>query len=458
MDFDQAKILHERGEVGQAIKIYDELLNREFDDPNVLFYYGTALVQQGKTGLAANVFARAAVKTPNDINIMQNLANCYKLENRDREAEEILRMALQIKQTPELWASLGNIFINNGTPQKALECYEKGLKLDPKNDLIKFHTGLAYLELGMWEKGWEGYEHGFKAGNRNFRDYRGLPVWNGEKDKTVIVWGEQGIGDELMFMSVIPDLIKDSKKVILDCHPRLVKTFKRTFGIEVHGTRKNQMLEWFANSGAECHCSVTTVAAHYRKKDEDFPRTPYLKSDDSVETKHRKSGDGRLRVGISWTGGVKQTRRDLRSLNLEALIPILKHDCDFYSLQYTPESAREVCELEEKYGMRVKHYPNYVECFDYDETINFIASMDLVISVCTTVIHAAGSLGVPVWIMTPSRPAWRYGIKGADHAWYGSAKMFRQKVGETWNPVIYKISEELSAYNGKLQAAEQRAA
>jgi hypothetical protein len=73
-----------------------------------------------------------------------------------------------------------------------------------------------------------------------------------------------------------------------------------------------------------------------------------------------------------------------------------------------------------------------------------MASMDLMISVCTTAIHAAGSLGVPVWIMTPSKPAWRYGIKGRTHAWYGSATMFRQKPGETWKPVIHQISEELS--------------
>lgn len=444
-DFQQAKVLHERGEIDAAIRIYDRLLNQKFDDANVLFYYGTALVQQGRTGLAANILMQAAVKTPNDVNIMQNLANCYKIENKNVEAEDILRMALSIKENPELWGSLGNIFINNGTPHKALECYEKGLKIDPKNDIIKFHTGLAYLELGMWTKGWEGYEHGFKAGNRVFREYRGLPAWQGEKDKTVIVWGEQGVGDELMFMSVLPDLIRDSKKVILDCHPRLVKTFKRTFGIEVHGTRKNHVLDWFPCE-ADSHASVTTIAAKYRNKDEDFPRKPYLKSDDLVEARHRKAGDGRLRVGISWTGGLKQTRRDLRSFKLDSMLPILKQNCDFYSLQYTPESAREVCELEEQHGIRVKHYPNYVECFDYDETINFIASMDLVISVCTTAIHAAGSLGVPVWIMTPSRPAWRYGIKGTNHAWYGSASMFRQKPGETWNPVIQRISEELSEY------------
>lgn len=455
MTFEQAKILHERGQIGEAVQIYDKLLNERFDDPNVLVYYGTAMLQQGRAGLAANIFMQAATADPNNVDIMQNLSNCYKTENRNEAAEEILRMALKIKETPELWGSLGNIFINNGTPYKAIECYEKGLKIDPKNDLIRFFRGMAYLELGMWERGWEGYEHGFNTDRRIVRQYKNLPVWNGEKDKAIIVWGEQGVGDELMFMSVLPDLIRDAKRVILDCHPRLVKTFQRTFGIEVHGTRKNQVLPWFEDAEADCHTSITTVASRYRKKDEDFPRTPYLKSDDMIVARHRQHGDGRLRVGISWTGGVKQTRKDLRSLRLEELLPILKQDCDFYSLQYTTDSAREVCELEEKTGMRVKHFPNLVECFNYDETVNFLASMDLVISVCTTAIHAAGSLGVPVWIITPSKPAWRYGTKGTTHAWYGSATMFRQRPGETWAPVIHQISEALAKRTKK---PEQRAA
>lgn len=453
-DFAQAKILHERGDVSGALAIYDRLLNKKFDDPDVLFYMGSAFIQQGRYGLAANILMQAAQAHPRDVHIMQNLANCYKLENQDAAAKDILEMALKIKETPELWASLGNLYINNGTPQKALECYERGLKLDPKNDLILFHIGMAHLELGNWEKGWAGYEHGFKAGNRQFRDYRGLPAWAGEKGKKVIVWGEQGVGDELMFMSVLPDLIRDSEKVIIDCHPRLVDTFKRTFpGCEVYGTRKNQVLDWFTKTDSDCHASVTTIAAHYRKKAEDFPRTPYLKSDPEKVARYRKNGDGRMRVGISWTGGLQQTRRDLRSVKLEQLIPLINQDCDFYSLQYTAESAREVCELEEKHGVRVKHFPNMVECQNYDETVNFIASMDLVISVCTTAIHAAGAMGVPVWIMVPSRPAWRYGVKG-ENPWYGSARSFRQKPGETWAPVIHRISEEL----GKMLLPKVRAA
>jgi len=451
MDLAQGIIHHERGQLPEAEQIYNQLLNADFDDKSVLFYYGTLLVQQGKHGLASNIL-RKALGGPQDINILQNLSNCYKLENKVEECRDILKLAIEQKPTAELWACLGNTHINNGTPSEALMCYRNAIELDPRNSLIKFHIGLACLELGLYREGWEGYANGFVAGNRTVRNYPGLKEWDGSPGKVVIVWGEQGIGDELMFASCLPDAIKICKHVILDCHPRLVDTFARSFPkITVHGTRKNQQLDWYTTTKADAHCSITRLTQFWRNEKKDFPRVPYILPDAEKVKAHRK-GARKLRVGFSWTGGTKTTRRDLRSLQLEELLPILRQDCDFYSLQYTAESAREVCELEEKTGFRVKHFPGLVECRNYDETMSFIGSMDLVISVCTTAIHAAGSMGVPCWILTPAAPAWRYGLEGERHDWYESVRMFRQAKGEGWTNVIKKVANELN--ERVIQAAE----
>ena len=453
IDIDQAIIHHERGQLGEAEAIYIQALNQDFDNTKVLFYYGTLLMQQGKYGFASNVLRMSLRDGEDNTSVYQNLANCYKGENREKECEEILMLALAQKPNAELWASLGNLHINAGTPEKALEYYRKGLDLDPQNDLIKFHMGLANLERGDYPAGWAGYEHGFRAGNRVTRDYRGLPVWDGTPGMRVIVWGEQGIGDEILFASCIHDAIHICKKVIFDCHPRLLKIFKHSFGIECHGTRKNQVLDWYKPEVADAHCSITMLAKLFRNDRAEFPRTPYLKCSWKDIARHRRAGDGRLRVGLSWTGGVKQTRRDLRSMSLEVLRPIIDQNCDFYSLQYTPESAREVCEFEESTGIRIKHFPGLVECKDYEPTMNFIASMDLVVSVCTTAIHAAGAVGVPCWIMTPAKAAWRYGLKGERHDWYGSVRMFRQNHGEDWGPVVRRIADELGMMLSQRRAA-----
>lgn len=448
-DFQHATVLQERGQVADAMKIYAEALNENFFDLEALFRYGTGLVQSGYAGIAANLFKIVVEQNPKYHEAWQNLGNCFKYENKVDKAREIYQMGLQAKETPELMACMGNTFINNGTPHKALEWYEKAIKLCPDNgnlkQLIYYNMGLAYLELGLWDKGLNYYNLGFKAGNRAVRQYAQLPEWRGEEGKTVIFWGEQGLGDEIMFASCIPDAMKFSKRVIFDCHPRLTDTFSRSFGIECHGTRKNMVLEWFDSSDAECHASVTVLAEHVRKENKDFPGTAYLKADPEKVSKLRE-GAKRKRVGISWAGGSKGTRKDLRSIPLEAWKNVLSQDCDFYSLQYTPEAARQVADLEEKTGVHIRHFPNAVENKNYDETINFIASMDLVITVCTTVHHAAGALGVPCWTLVPFQPAWRYGIEGDKTPWYSSVKLIRQKPRETWNPVMHKVSEELCSF------------
>jgi len=452
MDFERAKLLHERGQLDEAIQIYDQLLNKNFADHGVLFYYGTAVLQQGKTGLAANLLARAIEFEPTQAAPYQNLGNAFKTEGNNRDAEAMYRMALERGETAELWTNIGGMYVNNGTPSKALEHYEKALKLNPTNKTIKFNMSFPYLELGMWEKGWDCYEAGFVSGDRKTRHYENIPEWDGSPGKTVIVWGEQGVGDEIMFASCIPDLQKVAKNVIFDCHPRLVKTFERSFGIECHGTRKTQYLDWLPSSGADASICVSTLSKMYRKSDADFPGTAFIKPDQEEVAKLRTGS--KPRIGISWVGGSKQTNGNIRSMSLDKLLPILKKDADFYSLQYTPDSAKQVCELEEKYGVHVKHYPGLVECNDYDKTVNFIASMDLVISVCTTAIHAAGSLGVPCWILTPNKPTWRYGIKGNRMPWYNSVRLKRQGPNETWEMVIKRVAEELDAYLRNLPRAK----
>lgn len=442
MELDAAKILHERGQVDEAVAGYDGLLNADFDNTDALFYMGTALFQQGRYGLAATVLKQVIQSRPRLQGAYQNLGNCYKAVNNFRAAEEVYRLGLELGEDSQLFCCMGSLNINMGSPEKALEWYSKGLAMDPINDVIRFNMGLAYLEMGDWARGFDYYDKGFAGGNRPMRSYANLPAWDGSPGRKVIVWGEQGIGDEIMFSSILPDMIRHSEKVILDCHPRLVDTMTRSFGVETHGTRKNHHLEWLPKSDADSHVCLTTLANHFRKSDSDFPGTPYLKADPAMVAKWRKPG--RLRVGISWEGGTPYTRSDLRSIHISKLRPILEQDCDFYSLQYTPNAARDVAAFEEKTGIHLKHYPGAVEVHNYDETVAFIASMDLVITVCTSAYHVAGALGVPVWCMVPWGPAWRYLTKGETSPWYGSARLFRQRREDDWSVVIQRVANELN--------------
>jgi hypothetical protein len=321
--------------------------------------------------------------------------------------------------------------------------------------------------MGRWAEGWPGWRYTHITGDRKKRTYEGVPDWDGTPGQTVIVFGDQGIGDEIFFSSALPDMQRYCKKVILDCHPRLPALFKRSFPeIEVHGTRKDLTeLPWFDSCGAEAAVALSDLFSYFRLEDEDWPGTPYLKADPYGRAIARQSvaaiaepRDGKsLRIGLSWTGGTKATRQHLRSIPISRLEPILRArpDAQWFSLQYTEDAARQVCAMEERTGIRIAHFPGWVEsvgydgpetAYDYDRTASFVSSLDLVITVPTTVHHLAGALGVPNWLLVQSRPDWRCQVRGTTLPWYNSTKVYRQEADGDWFGPIARVADDLESF------------
>lgn len=438
-DFDEARSYHERGQVDLAITKYQALLNKDPHNAVLLYYLGTAYLQGGYNGMAANLLIAACNLKPNFGDGYCNLGVCYKNELHSDRAQMAWEAALkcedQTYSKAGVLANIGGLYVNAGCPEKAIEWYDKALKLTPDDAHTKSNKGLALLEMGQWKEGWELYEYGIKAGSRKIKQY-GLPYWEGKEGETVIVCGEQGIGDEIMFASVLPDIIRISKRVILDCHPRLERLFKRSFPtVEVHPTRKSPDTAWVKSHPEAKQLLIGSLGKFFRPNAASFPKTPYLKAE----------AQGFKGIGIAWAGGAKNTNAADRSLVLSDLAPILKaKPATFYSLQYTASAARDVCQFEGDTGIAVKHWPKYVECFDYDITAGFVAGLDSIVSVCTTMVHLAGALGVPCLCLTPKKVAWRYGLTGDSMPWYNSVKTIRQDKAGEWGPVIDQAVKELT--------------
>jgi len=235
---------------------------------------------------------------------------------------------------------------------------------------------------------------------------------------------------------MLPDVLK-TNEVILDCHPRLVNLWKRSFDFPCYGTRKVQETPWLLNEKADARIAIGSLGQFYRNKKEDFPGTPYLKADPLLPR-----GD-KLRVGISWTGGRFTDRVATRSIPLSWWASILNNDCEFVSLQYT-DCEEEISIVEKANGYRIRQFPEAKDN-DYYKTAQLVASCDLVISVCTSVVHLAGALGVPTWCMVPRKPAWRYQAKGRN-PWYRSVRQYRQTEAndDAWIPVVQKVGFDLS--------------
>ncbi|HZC80885.1 MAG TPA: hypothetical protein VE222_04065, partial [Nitrospiraceae bacterium] len=144
------------------------------------------------------------------------------------------------------------------------------------------------------------------------------------------------------------------------------------------------------------------------------------------------------KVGIAWTGGITETGKERRSLKLEQLLPILKQDAEFVSLQYL-DPTEELEQLEETHGIKVHNW-SWANAYDYDQTAALVAELDLVISVTTTVALTAGALGTECWVLVPQKPIWMYCTEG-DFPWF-DLKLFRQNGAWPIEEIASKLKEK----------------
>ena len=429
-----------------AEDMYNQILNKVVGDAVVSYFLGTLYMERGWNGLAIQLLSTAVQNAPDWGEAWNNLGICFIREHRPVEADEFFANAEKyLPETSDIPANRSSIYINNGTPQTALGHAERCLKIDPENKLGKWHKALALLEMGKFKEAWPLHENrlnnsvGVQIAPRDY----GKPRWDGKKKK-VVIHGEQGLGDEIMFASCIPEARSRAEKMVLECAPRLEGLFRRSFPtVDVVGTHKLDGSDLPFDIDAWCPLGSLPLLLK-RNHPRDFPQAPYLQAHAEAAAELRGRGDGRPRVGFAWQGGVDRTRIDLRSVSLDALKPILSMDADFVPLQYTPHAKDELAAFNERSGLNIQYYPE-AAAQDMDAPAALVASCDLVISVCQTAVHLAGGLGVPCWTITPSRASWRYMTKGKKMPWYGGNEMFRQ-VGDDWDKPLKEIEDRLGTH------------
>ena len=446
--FDQANQFHLEGKYPEAEDLYDQLLSQNHDNAGLLATMGTLYLKMSKLGLAISFLHRAAQKTPQS-DILCNLAIAYKYSGQLDKAHKYFKDAIQHKPSADAMANYAALFTNNGTPDEGIALSKKAIKLDYECAVAHWNLAMALLEKGEWAQGWDEQEWGFKSKMRIDRGVGSYPYWDGTPGQTLWVFGEQGIGDEIMFASMLPDLMRQNT-VILECHPRLVTLFKDSFpGLTVYGTRDGTSVDWTQNHEIDARVSIGSLGKWFRRERSAFPGTPYLKSSCAER-------GSKYRVGISWTGGLKPGRIRARTIPLSWWKSILDvPEVEFVSLQYT-DCAEEIA-MVNGLGYDIKQF-DAVKADDYADTAKLVQSCDLVITIATSVYHLAGALGVPAWVMVPNKPAWREQISGGI-PFYRSVRVYRQPAGDAdaWIPVVervgYDLSERMAAQAKQLRAA-----
>jgi tetratricopeptide (TPR) repeat protein len=457
-------LLASRGDFAAVAECLEAALKHVPDDPYLFVNLGTARQACDDLVGALAAFERAAAAQPDFTEAHYNLGRV--LQDLDRPGDAVASyeraLALQPGYGPAL-VNLGLAHLDCGRPDDALAFLRRALEGDPENALAHFNLGFALLKQGQLGEGWDEYEWRLQIETRErwgVRDFP-QPLWKGENlaGKSLLVWGEQGVGDEILFAGMVPDLAAAGAEVTVDCDKRLMALFERSFdGVRCIG-KKNPPLAEALSPDFDFQIPSGSLSRWLRRDFESFPgRASYLAADSLKTSALRdKYGSGNLLIGIAWHSKNKREGLSMReapnkSMALADLSPLAAIDgLTFVDLQYG-DTVTERAAFADQTGVTVIHDADVDQMADLDAFAAQVAAMDLIISISNTTVHFAGALGVPCWVLLNTMPlhCWMRGRE--DSPWYPSLKLFRQQRDGDWAGVIERVVSELKRF-----AARERA-
>jgi hypothetical protein len=322
---------------------------------------------------------------------------------------------------------------------EAVASYRQALESKPDDPVLLLNMSYACLTLGRLAQGWANYDQRFVAETTGIRRPYPRPLWNGERVAgTLLVWGEQGLGEQILHASMIADLHGRADEIVLELDARLVSLFARSFP----GTRPVPMADTTPYQGqVDMHVPIASLGRHLRPDWPAFPTPPsaYLLANPvrSQALHERLHGDRRKVIGLSWSSRNAKFEK-VKSARLADFQPLLQQSgCRFIDLQYGDTQAERHA-VEQELGVRVEHLDDIDNTNDLDSLAALMGACDLIVTVSNTTAHLAGALGRPVNVLIPHGPArWWYWFKDRDDSpWYPNLRIHRQLPEQTWPQLI----------------------
>ena len=397
------------------------------------------------TANAIEWYERALSLRPEMPEAHKKLGDAYRVALKTDLAIASYRRAIALKPDyADALHELGILLRSAHDLDGALACFREALAAEPDHPRAGFAEALLLLLQGNFREGWAAYECRWASADHAtpMRAYP-QPRWQGQPvDGSVLLWPEQGIGDEIMFSSAVPDAIRTGTRCILQCDARLQPLFARSF----------PEVEVISDSDAgfdpareiAAQLPLGSLPGLYRRDRNEFASSasPYLRADPARREHYRsRYANGEKIVGLAWFSNNVKTGKD-RSIDLEQVNPLLAvPGTRWISLQYgdLPTLGAEIAETD----AAIYVDPEVDQLRDIDEFAAQVAAMDLVITIDNTTAHLAGALGVPVWLLLPFAPDWRWPECGGGSPWYPSMRIFQQPERGDWTSVVAEVGQVL---------------
>jgi len=387
----KARCLEDLNFFGEALNEYDSIIEKDKKNIQAIFLKCDLLRRMFKYDLALEL-ADKAMKIDN-----KNI-NCYLIKSV--------------------------IYKDCKRIEESLDILNEGLKVKPNSEQANFNKSIILLQSGNLKEGWELYEWRWRVSEWTSKPFKtSKPKWNGEKNVSLYLWSEQGIGDEVMFASIYNDIKKDVRKLTVKVDVRLKLIFERSFP-GINFVSENEIKE----SEFEYHLPVGSMAKFYRNTEEEFSRNndKFLKTNEEINhsiKKYFSKYEGKRKIGISWKSknplsGLK------RSAELEDIINYINDDeAVFINLQYG-DVVDEISKVKNK-GFEILNIEEIDNMKNIDGLLSIIEHCDEVISIDNSTVHFAGALGKKTEVLMHESADFRWEMQGNTTKWYKSLTLKR---------------------------------
>lgn len=506
-----ALALERMGHLHKSLVTFERAYALDPGEPELLLNLGLVAWKLGLFEQAAELFRRFIARRPESPLGHNNLGSVLYDLGRSEESLETLRQALFcMPGEAVLWNSIATVLAEVGRAEEGLIFYREAIALDPAYSRPWHNLGYALMHLGRMDEALAAYDEALARANdpsdaregthsrsvcllgmgrlkegfqayeiRNDPKMRGYthhmieaPAWTGEAlgGKRLLVIAEQGLGDEIMFANVLPDLLEAVGKdghLQIAVAPRLVALFQRSFPraevgfyddrifSDANGSKELRFVP-FANGENRPHFYTTmgTPLQHFRKHITDFPGAAYLTCDPvrAGEMRDRlvQLGAGPY-VGICWRSMLKEVKRQKYFSALELWGPILKTPgITFVNVQYG-DCRQELAAAEALHGVEIHSIEGLDLRSDLDGAAALSAALDLVISAPTAAAALAGSVGTETWFLTAGRTWPQLGTER--YPWYRAAPVFSPAKFGDWASLMPQVAQALAQFAAKAKAA-----
>ena len=377
-----------------------------------------------------------------DTQLLIAQGNEYRSQNQPTEALKCYAQAfVEDMDLAAAWNNYGNVIRECGHPARGIPFLQHALALDPRHVTAQFNLAVCYLMLGDYARGWPAYECRW-----NYEHLAGTqpkfeqPRWTGQelRDKTILVVGEQGHGDNIQFVRFMFNLHHAGAKILFQVTDGLIPLLSGSPIIHWVGSYVDQPPEfdyWIPIMSIPGVMGVTienlTHQVSYLSAHQDLFKI-WL---------DRLGPKKRMRVGFCWSGRKDNWLNTHKGMPFEKMLELIKNNPTYEWINLQVDASPE--EESQLAALGVTRYPGSISSFA--DTAALVSHMDVVLSVDTSIAHLSAALGRPTWLMLNwFAPCWRWMLNRDSSPWYSSMRIFRQPAQDDWTSVTKKIEQYLS--------------